>query len=473
MNELRISISKSDKKEKIDEESQNNINKYNETNSNLEQTGINKENEYFKNIILDLEKEIEKEKNISKDKSEENRNIIYELKKKILNYEKEIIYYSNKNEKQRETLQLFSNEISNKINRINIDNLSKKLKKEKNKENALIKEKIDQQKSEIKNILSITKSNSIENESLKNKLSKFKNDGYSLDLLKNQENKILDLKKEIKFKKVQIEVHSKCNQIKSNLIKKLEELKKEINFYQEIYENSENELNNLKNKKKPKIILNNNTLIPQKNQVINIKLLNTSNNNINKMNKRIYEIKKNKYFSRKKIDLKKDEEEIIDIPYQISENFSEKELKAIFIGLDKNNSKFKNLLKEFTIQKKTVSILETKHKLDIKEKLNKINDIDEQVEYLNMKKRENDVDIELYQNLINKFNEKKKLYSYQIDELNHQIKEKMKINERKEKEINSLGEQLIKLKQIIKSGDYKSMKDLPEIEIQYIKDNLE
>ena len=49
----------------------------------------------------------------------------------------------------------------------------------------------------------------------------------------------------------------------------------------------------------------------------------------------------------------------------------------------------------------------------------------------------------------------------------------MKINERKEKEINSLGEQLIKLKQIIKSGDYKSMKDLPEIEIQYIKDNLE
>ena len=175
----------------------------------------------------------------------------------------------------------------------------------------------------------------------------------------------------------------------------------------------------------------------------------------------------------KKIDLKKDEEEIIDIPYQISENFNEKELKAIFIGLDKNNSKFKNLLKEFTIQKKTVSILETKHKLDIKEKLNKINDIDEQVEYLNMKKRENDVYIELYQNLINKFNEKKKLYSYQIDELNHQIKEKMKINERKEKEINSLGEQLIKLKQIIKSGDYKSMKDLPEIEIQYIKENLE
>ena len=466
MDELGLTISKSEKKEKTEKEPKNNI-----TNSELTRTGISKENEYFKNIIIDLEKEIEKEKNISKDISEENRNVLYEIKKKILDYEKEIKYYSIKNEKQREELQLFSKEVSNKINRINVNDISKKLKNSKD-ENNLIKDTINQKNLQIENILSMVKSNTKENKSLKNKLLKFKTEDKS-DILKQRENEILELKRKIKIKKVQLEEHSKCSQIKINLIKKLEELKNEINIYKDVYENSKNELKNLEDKKKSTILLDSiNTIrVKKKNRVLNIKLLNVTNNSINNMNNLIYEIKKNKIFSQKKMDLQKDEEERIDIPSKISETFNEKELKAIFIGLDKDKLKFKNIIKEFNIKKERIITLELKHKFDIKEKLNKINDIDKQIEYLNMKKEENMADIELCQKLINKFSEEKKLYLNQNNKLNKEIKEKKKLNERKEQEINSLGKQLIQLKKIIKNRDYKFMKEISEIEIGYT-DNI-
>ena len=57
--------------------------------------------------------------------------------------------------------------------------------------------------------------------------------------------------------------------------------------------------------------------------------------------------------------------------------------------------------------------------------------------------------------------------------LNIEIKNKKKIIERKDQEINTLGAQLIQLKQFIKNGDINSIKNLPKIEIEYEEENAE
>ena len=63
------------------------------------------------------------------------------------------------------------------------------------------------------------------------------------------------------------------------------------------------------------------------------------------------------------------EDDMITVPPKIGEMFTEKELKAIFIAMGKNKNKYETLLKRFNIQNTYVDSLETKHKLDIKKKI--------------------------------------------------------------------------------------------------------
>ena len=80
--------------------------------------------------------------------------------------------------------------------------------------------------------------------------------------------------------------------------------------------------------------------------------------------------------------------------------FTDKELNAMFNALDKNRTKYDALLKRFNVQNIYVDSLEARHKLDIKQKLDKINELDEQIEFMSIKKGEyNTLEI-LYYNLI-------------------------------------------------------------------------
>lgn len=83
----------------------------------------------YKIIIKDLENEIEDERNRVKDRTEGNKSIISEIKQKINRCNKEIKSYAFKNEKQREKLQLISEEITQKINNMSVNQVVKNLDK--------------------------------------------------------------------------------------------------------------------------------------------------------------------------------------------------------------------------------------------------------------------------------------------------------------------------------------------------------
>ena len=159
---------------------------------------------------------------------------------------------------------------------------------------------------------------------------------------------------------------------------------------------------------------------------------------------------------------------MITIPPNLYKIFSEKELKAILVGLKNSKSKYKNLLRKFNIQNTYIDSLSTKHKLDIKKKLDRINELDEQIEFLNMKKGETLADVEMYRRQIEEISEIKKIYTLKANELSNKCEEKRQILERKNKEIKALSNQLIKLKKLLKNGDMKGIKSEPEIEVQYL-----
>ena len=164
---------------------------------------------------------------------------------------------------------------------------------------------------------------------------------------------------------------------------------------------------------------------------------------------------------------------MINIPLNVSEIFTEKELKAILIGLDKDKIKYNNLLKKINIDNIYIDTMETRHKLDIKNKLNKINELDERIEFLNMKRNENVAELQFYKKQIEEVAEIKKIYNMKVNKLSNQVEEKKKAVERKNQEIKLLKNQLIKLKKLIKNGDMKKIKNEPEIEIHYMDDEDE
>ena len=175
--QIENQINQKNEKSKENKNNSNNFIDYDISNNNS-LINTNRENEY-KNIISELEKEIEKEKEKSKNRTEDNKLLIIELNKKIINCEREIKYYSIENQKQIEKLELFSEEVTNKINRININDFLKKIEgSKKNIKNKKVKEVVDnklgQKEKLLENIMVLIKNNENENISLKNKLTKCK-----------------------------------------------------------------------------------------------------------------------------------------------------------------------------------------------------------------------------------------------------------------------------------------------------------
>ena len=512
------------------------------TNTNINRTvltDVNKEKEY-KEKILQLEKEIEKEKDISKLKSKENKQIS-DIYQKIKECQREIKLYANKNNKQREQLQLLSQEIGKKLDSINFKSIKKQMIKENNEkknERDMVEVCIENKQKQLQNIVSLIEILENENDTLKKKIKKGKNMNKYYELVenqKNQENKINELNKEIKMKKVELKEHSKCEGIKSDLMKKIEAIKEEINMNYGKNTQLKKKLEILENKKKEKeekeeklqkkdykpiIVLSknmNNINYYRNNNSLNIGYNAKTEENLNKTSKKQRNKDKSKNKEEndndnnfnnnldnnkteenksdnnnnnvgknnlekktpKKTDLKREsfnkiiEKEMINIPSNITEMFTENELKAILIGLDKNKSKYNNLLRKINIDNTYIDTMENKHRLNIKNKLKKINELDEKIEFLYRKNNENEADFQLYKKQIDEVVEIKKMYNMKVNQINNQVEEKRKVIERKNKEIKILKIKLSKLKKLMRNGDIKNIKNESEIEVQYLDDEEE
>ena len=85
----------------------------------------------------------------------------------------------------------------------------------------------------------------------------------------------------------------------------------------------------------------------------------------------------------------------ITVSQKIQKEYSEKELNAIFLALDKNKNKYESLIRRLILQNSYPDSLEKKYQFDINQQTNKINELDKQIENMNKEKEENITNLQL------------------------------------------------------------------------------
>ena len=438
------------------------------------------ENKY-KEQISQLQKELELEKEKSQAK-QIDPNLIKQLKDEINNKNKEIKKYANINTKQRDQLEHLSQEIDIKLNKMNYKAVTRNIQSENKKINYLssgnnnryninnintnntnainqeqktIDNNISAKEKQLKNIMSLIEILKKENENLRMKIENTKNQEQKFKLIddkKEQEKQLLTLNLDIKKKRIELKEHSRCTSIKNELLRKIAILKEEIVLAHERLMETQKKYDDLENKNKLEQIN------PQ-----STKLTKSGNRTKNKFQR--YTVPKQK--APKVVQ----EENIIDVPPKIGEIFTEKELNAMFVALDKNRAKYDALLKRFNVQNIYVDSLEARHKLDIKQKLDKINSLDEQIEFMSVQKGEYNQKVQIYKKQITAAQEEKKNYKIKIDSVMEEISRKNKINSRKDNEIRLLQAQLNNFKKYLKNGEFDKIQNEPEIEIKNDEDS--
>ena len=467
-----------DKLRKIKAGTNNTIRELNNEDDSLT---MEQENQYKEQITqLQKELEIEKEKSQSK---QIDPSLISSLKNEIANKNKEIKKYANINTKQRDQLEQLSQEIDNKLNKMNYKAVTRNFQSENKKINYLssagvynhfkhnsvnnsnteqktIDNSISAKEKQLKNIMSLIEILKKENENLKIKIENAKNTEQKFKLIddkKDQEKQLINLNFDIKKKKMELKEHLRCPTIKAELLKKISMLKEEIVLAHEKLVEVQKKYDELKNKNK----------LEQQG------LFNSKGEKLNKFGNKT-KTKFQKYVVPKQKPAKViQEESIIDVPPKIGEIFTDKELNAMFNALDKNRTKYDALLKRFNVQNIYVDSLEARHKLDIKQKLDKINELDEQIEFMSIKKGEYNANIQIYKKQILAAQEEKKNYKTKIDAVLEEISKKNKINSRKDNEIKQLQAQLAKFKKYLKNGEFDKIHNEPEIEIKGDEDDTE
>ena len=466
-----------DKLRKIKTGTNNTIRELNNEDDSLT---MEQENQYKEQITqLQKELEIEKEKSQSK---QIDPSLISSLKNEIANKNKEIKKYANINTKQRDQLEQLSQEIDNKLNKMNYKAVTRNFQSENKKINYLntgvynhfkhnsvnnsnteqktIDNSISAKEKQLKNIMSLIEILKKENENLKIKIENAKNTEQKFKLIddkKDQEKQLINLNFDIKKKKMELKEHSRCPTIKAELLKKISMLKEEIVLAHEKLVEVQKKYDELENKNK----------LEQQG------LFNSKGEKLNKFGNKT-KTKFQKYVVPKQKPAKViQEESIIDVPPKIGEIFTDKELNAMFNALDKNRTKYDALLKRFNVQNIYVDSLEARHKLDIKQKLDKINELDEQIEFMSIKKGEYNANIQIYKKQILAAQEEKKNYKMKIDAVLEEISKKNKINSRKDNEIKQLQAQLAKFKKYLKNGEFDKIHNEPEIEIKGDEDDTE
>ena len=444
--------------------------------NNEDSMTLEQENQ-FKEKIAQLQKELE----IEKEKAQARQidpSVITSLKNEINAKNKEIIKYANINTKQRDQLEQLSQEIDNKLSKMNYKAVTRNIQNEAKKINYLnsaglsnnkhvynsmsninqeqksIDNNISAKEKQLKNIMSLIEILKKENENLKLKIENAKNTEQKFKLIddkKEQEKQLLLLNLDIKKKKMELKEHSRCFSIRNELLKKIKIIKEEIIIAHEKMAEAQKKYDDLENKIKLEQQSSSN---PQ-----GTKLLKLGTKTKTKFQKYIVP-------KQKPVKISQEENNVVDVPPKIGEIFTEKELNAMYVALDKNRNKYDSLLKRFNVQNIYVDSLEARHKLDIKQKLDKINQLDEQIEFMSVKKGEYNANIQIYKKQIIAAQEEKKNFKLKIDAVMEEISKKNKINSRKDNEIKLLQAQLNKFRKYLKSGEFDKINNEPEIEIK-------
>lgn len=387
----------------------------------------------YKEKIKQLEDELHIERNKATEKQKiSSEDIVNGIKKELKQKENDINKYITLNTKQRNELERLSKEIDKKLKTMTFKHVTDRIKKErkpKKEEDPDAAIKIVE--NQLKNALQLVDILTKDNQMLKDKCAKALdyNSRYELaDKAKESDNTITALNMEIKQLKRKLEEHSKCGKIKNEYEKNIritredlrkaklrnEEMKTKIKVEEELYNTNKNK----KEVSKPKKLINGKISLRKKSPK---KEENPPKENQNVINGKGY--------------------------------FTKKEQDYLLEAFDKDSDELDKFYKRISIFNSYTQSLESKQRIEMKAYLSKLNDLDEQIEYLTQKNKDTDTKNHLLQTQINDYKSDKNAYIRKIDEVNKSISAMSIVIKQKETEIKSLSDQLTQLRDMLRNGN--------------------
>ena len=387
----------------------------------------------YKEKIKQLEDELHIERNKATEKQKiSSEDIVNGIKKELQQKENDINKYITLNTKQRKELERLSKEIDKKLKSMTFKHVTDRIKKErkpKKEEDPDAAIKIVE--NQLKNALQLVDILTKDNQMLKDKCAKALdyNSRYELaDKAKENDNTIIALNMEIKQLKRKLEEHSKCVKIKKEYEKNIritredlrkaklrnEEMKTKIKIEEELY-------NTNKNKKE----------VPKQKKLINGKIT-----------------LRKKSPKKEELPPKENQNVVIGKGY-----FTKKEQDYLLEAFDKDSDELDKFYKRISILNSYTQSLESKQRIEMKAYLSKLNDLDEQIEYLTQKNNDTETKSNLLQTQINDYKSDKNAYIRKIDEVNKSISAMSIVIKQKENEIKSLSDQLTQLREMLRNGN--------------------
>ena len=387
----------------------------------------------YKEKIKQLEDELHIERNKATEKQKiSSEDIVNGIKKELQQKENDINKYITLNTKQRKELERLSKEIDKKLKSMTFKHVTDRIKKErkpKKEEDPDAAIKIVE--NQLKNALQLVDILTKDNQMLKDKCAKALdyNSRYELaDKAKENDNTIIALNMEIKQLKRKLEEHSKCVKIKNEYEKYIritredlrkaklrnEEMKTKIKIEEELY-------NTNKNKKE----------VPKQKKLINGKIT-----------------LRKKSPKKEELPPKENQNVVIGKGY-----FTKKEQDYLLEAFDKDSDELDKFYKRISILNSYTQSLESKQRIEMKAYLSKLNDLDEQIEYLTQKNNDTETKSNLLQTQINDYKSDKNAYIRKIDEVNKSISAMSIVIKQKENEIKSLSDQLTQLREMLRNGN--------------------
>ena len=387
----------------------------------------------YKEKIKQLEDELHIERNKATEKQKiSSEDIVNGIKKELQQKENDINKYITLNTKQRKELERLSKEIDKKLKSMTFKHVTDRIKKErkpKKEEDPDAAIKIVE--NQLKNALQLVDILTKDNQMLKDKCAKALdyNSRYELaDKAKENDNTIIALNMEIKQLKRKLEEHSKCVKIKNEYEKNIritredlrkaklrnEEMKTKIKIEEELY-------NTNKNKKE----------VPKQKKLINGKIT-----------------LRKKSPKKEELPPKENQNVVIGKGY-----FTKKEQDYLLEAFDKDSDELDKFYKRISILNSYTQSLESKQRIEMKAYLSKLNDLDEQIEYLTQKNNDTETKSNLLQTQINDYKSDKNAYIHKIDEVNKSISAMSIVIKQKENEIKSLSDQLTQLREMLRNGN--------------------
>ena len=387
----------------------------------------------YKEKIKQLEDELHIERNKATEKQKiSSEDIVNGIKKELQQKENDINKYITLNTKQRKELERLSKEIDKKLKSMTFKHVTDRIKKErkpKKEEDPDAAIKIVE--NQLKNALQLVDILTKDNQMLKDKCAKALdyNSRYELaDKAKENDNTIIALNMEIKQLKRKLEEHSKCVKIKNEYEKNIritredlrkaklrnEEMKTKIKIEEELY-------NTNKNKKE----------VPKQKKLINGKIT-----------------LRKKSPKKEELPPKENQNVVIGKGY-----FTKKEQDYLLEAFDKDSDELDKFYKRISILNSYTQSLESKQRIEMKAYLSKLNDLDEQIEYLTQKNNDTETKSNLLQTQIIDYKSDKNAYIRKIDEVNKSISAMSIVIKQKENEIKSLSDQLTQLREMLRNGN--------------------